>query len=239
MRKYLWAFLKHTSIGAIFVAVVGYWFSYQDRIDARQAQAWGIIRAALDWTQANKAGNVGQNQAIETLTRDCNHWWRNTRLEPMLGLLFRDCVDLKSLSLMRLDFGGLRAPGAKLSRGFFACANFRGANLENADLDHTEFMASDLSYVNFSGADLTHSCVFYADLSGAIFDERTRIDDPNNLLKGCLRPDEAGVLHGIKSTNSGISKIASRIPQCPSVDNRCGELINVNGWNCGDQPKTK
>ena len=135
---------------------------------------------------------------------------------------------------MRLDFGGLQSPGAKLSQGYFACANFRGANLANAHLDHTWFMASDLGYVDLSGADLTHSCLFYTDLSGAIFDEQTKIDDPNRILKACIKPDEAGVSHGIRSTHPDISKIASRIPQCPNVDNRCGELGKVNGWNCGD-----
>jgi hypothetical protein len=94
-------------------------------------------------------------------------------------------------------------------------------------------MASDLGYVDFSGADLTKSCLFYADLSGAIFDEQTKIDDPDNLLKACIKPDENGALHGIQSTHPGISKIADKIPKCPDVDNRCSELGKVNGWNCG------
>jgi hypothetical protein len=234
VRDYLKRLLKHTSIAAVFVAVVGYWFTYQDRIDASQEQAWSVLRAALDWTQNNKDGNVGQNQSIETLSRDCDHWWRTTPLKYLLDLFFRNCVDLKSLSLMRLDFGGLRAPGAKLSHGYFACANFRGANLANSHLDYTSFMATDLGYVDFSGADLRHSCLFYADVSGAIFDQNTIIDDPSNLLKACIKPDEKGVLNGIKSTNPGISKIASQIPKCPDVENRCGELGKVNGWTCGN-----
>lgn len=233
VRDYLIRLLKHTSVAAAFVAIIGYWFTYQDRIDASQEQAWSVLRAALDWTQANKIGNVGQNQAIETLSRDCNHWWRNTPLKLVLDLIFRDCVDLKSLSLMRLDFGGLRVPGAKLSRGYFACANFRGANLENSHLDHTGFMATDLSDVDFSGADLTQSCLFYADVSGAVFDQNTKID-PKILLKACIKPDDNGVMKGVISTHPGISQIASQIPKCPNVENRCDELGKVNGWNCGN-----
>jgi hypothetical protein len=94
-------------------------------------------------------------------------------------------------------------------------------------------MAADLGYVDFSGADLTHSCLFYADLSGATFDANTKIDDPKSLLKACIKPDDNGVLHDIKATHPGILQIASQIPQCPNVDNRCGELGKVNGWSCG------
>jgi hypothetical protein len=171
---------------------------------------------------------------VRPLSRDCDHWWRTTPLKYLLDLFFRNCVDLKSLSLMRLDFGGLRAPGAKLSHGYFPCANLRGANLANSNLDYTSFMATDLGYVDFSGADLRHSCLFYADVSGAIFDQNTIIDDPGNLLKACIKPDDKGVLNGIKSTNPGISKIASQILKCPDVENRCGELGKVNGWACGN-----
>ena len=174
--------LKQTSVAAVIVAVVGYYFSYQDRIDSRQQTAWSVLRTALEWSENRKWGNVGQIQAIETLTRDCDSWWLNTPLKYLLG---RDCVDLKSLPLMTMDFGGLKAPGATLSHSYFACSNFSGANLARSHFDNVSLMAASLANVDFRGADLSNSCFFLADVSGAKFDSHTTVD-PKELLKACV-----------------------------------------------------
>ena len=224
---------KQTSIAAVIVAVVGYYFSYQDRIDSRQQTAWSVVRIALEWSENKKWGNVGQIAAIESLTRDCDSWWLNTPLKYLLG---RDCVDLKSLSLMTMDFGGLSAQGGNLSYGYFACSNFAGAHLRRSHLNNTSFMAATLSEADFSGADLTKSCLFLADVSGAKFDKNTLIDDPGNLLKACVKldPKTGNRLSIDPQDNDGIKKIADQIPACPSDPNRCGLLSARNGWSCGN-----
>jgi Pentapeptide repeats (8 copies) len=224
---------KQTSIAAVIVAVVGYYFTYQDRIDSRQQTAWNVVRTALEWSENKKWGNIGQIAAIETLTRDCDTWWLNTPLKYLLG---RDCADLKSLSLMTMDFGGLHAPGAHLSYGYFACSNFAAAQLRRSHLNNTSFMAATLAGADFSGADLTKSCLFLADISGAKFDKNTIIDDPRNLLKACITIDpETGGRRNIDShDNTSIGKIADQIPACPIEHNRCGLLSERNGWSCGN-----
>jgi len=223
--------LKQTSIAAVIVAVVGNYFTYQERIDTRQQNAWSVLRSALEWSEAKKWGNVGQIQAIETLTRDCDAWWLDTPLKYLLG---RDCANLKSLSLMTMDFGGMNAPGATLSYGYFACSNFSAAHLARAHLDHTAFMAARLADADFSGADLTTSCLFLADVSGARFDSGTKIDS-KDLLKACVMLDQHGARRSIDAaSNTAIGQIADQIPLCPADPNRCGLLSSRHGWTCGD-----
>jgi hypothetical protein len=219
-------------VAAVTVAVVGYYFTYQDRIDSRQQNAWNVVRTALEWSESKKWGNVGQIAAIETLTRDCDAWWLNTPLKYILG---RDCVDLKSLSLMSMDFGGLKAAGANFSYGFFACSNFAGAQLSRSHLNNTSFMAATFAGADFSGANLTKSCLFFADISAAKFDDRTIIDDPRNLLKACVKPDpKTGARQNINAkSNPRIDAVADQIPLCPA-DDLCPLLTERNGWNCGN-----
>jgi hypothetical protein len=225
--------VKHTSIAAVFIAVVGYYFTYQDRIDSRQQNAWDVVRKALDWSETHKKwGNIGQIEAFEILTRDCDSWWIDTPLKNLLG---RDCANLKSLSLMAMDFGGLNAPGATFSHSYFACSNFAAAHLARARLDHTAFMAATLADADFSGADLTNSCLFLADVSGATFDRDTTIDDPRNLLKACIKRDANGTRYEIKAqSNARINAIATQIADCPSDEKRCDLLGERNGWSCGN-----
>jgi len=222
---------KQTSIAAVVVALVGYYFAYQDRIDSRQQSAWVVIRTALEWSENKKWGNIGQIAAVETLTRNRDSWWLDTPLKYLLG---RDCVDLKSLSLMKMDFGGLHAPGGNLSYGYFACSNFAAAQLRRSHLNNTSFMAATLAGADFSGADLTKSCLFLADVSGAKFDKSTIIDDPANLLKACVRLDaKTGNRQNIDpQDNAEMSKIVNEIPTCPPELNRCGLLSERNGWTC-------
>jgi hypothetical protein len=229
LYRYLKTSLKKTGIAAVFVAVAGYWFTYQDRIDARQERAWGVVRTAMEWSENKKWGNVGQIEAMQTLTRDCDAWWTGTPLNYVFGFIFRDCVPLKSLSLMQMDFGGLRAPGAILPYGYFACSNFSGAQLMRAHMDHTSLMAADMSGADLSGADLSGACLFYTDISNATLTDDTKIE-PEALLKACVR-QEKQVRLDIKTTSSTLKPIASKIPLCPE-GSRCGLLSAANGWSC-------
>jgi hypothetical protein len=223
--------IKHTSIAAVIVTVIGSYFTYQDRIDSSKQNAWNVVRTALDWSERGKWGNVGQIDAVELLTRDCDQWWIGTQLRYLLG---RNCENLKSLSLMNMDFGGLQAAGGRFSYGFFACSNFAGARLVRSHLDNTKFMGATLAGADLSGADLTKSCLFLADISATIFDNNTTIDDPEILLKACVRQDGKGHRQGIDpGNNSNIQKIADQIPLCPAQEDRCALLSERNGWNCG------
>lgn len=49
VRDHVRRLIKHTSIAAVAVAVIGYWYTYQDRIDASEEQAWRVLGAALQW----------------------------------------------------------------------------------------------------------------------------------------------------------------------------------------------
>jgi len=227
--------LRNVGISAVIVTVIGYWFAYQDRIDARQERAWDVIRKALDWSEGKKWGNVGQVAAVETLTRDCDRWWRGTPLRYVLDFFFRDCVSLKSLSLMRMDFGGMKAAGADLSWGYFACGNFSGATLVRANLEHTYFMATDLSGADLSGANLSNACLFYANVSDTILSDDTKID-PDSLRKACvMQESKNGQLsrREIVTTSARFQAVAKQIPVCPEDPNRCGLLDKVKGWSCG------
>jgi Pentapeptide repeats (8 copies) len=226
---------KKAGIAAIIVTVVGYWFAYQDRIDSRQEHAWNVIRVAVDWSEKKKWGNVGQIEAFETLTRDCDPWWRDTPLHYVLDFFFRDCVSLKSLPLMQMDFGGLNAAGADLSHGYFACGNFAGAKLMRTHLENTAFMASDLSGADLSGAHLSDACLFYADISAATLSDDTDVN-PETLRQACVKQEEKGgklVRRDIITKSQKFSQVASQIPLCPEDKNRCGLLEAVKGWSCG------
>jgi hypothetical protein len=96
-------------------------------------------------------------------------------------------------------------------------------------------MAATLAGADFRGADLTKSCLFLADVSGAKFDNYTTIDDPENLLKACIKLDGSGNRQNVNAgSNPGIREIADQIPECPIEEDRCGLLAARNGWKCGD-----
>jgi hypothetical protein len=236
LLNWLFASAKKVGVAAVIVTVVGYWFSYQDRIDSRQERAWNVVRAALDWSEKNKWGNIGQIEAVQTLTRDCDRWWRNL---PVLGYLmqffFRDCVPLKSLSLMRMDFGGLKAASADLSYGYFACGNFAAADLKHTNLSHASLMATELSGADLSGTKLDGACLFYADVSSARFTDTTEIE-PGDLLNACIKTevkDGKTIRRDIEAKGTKFDKIATQIPICPDSPSLCGLLGAVNGWSCG------
>src|SRR5262245_35645643 len=134
-------YISKVGLFAVAVTIVSYWISYDDKIANRHESAWSTLRAAIAWTQAkdNRWGNVGQIDAIQSLTRHCDRWWRRTFLRPVFEIFFQDCVDLNSLSLERTELGGLKAASANLSHGDFACSNLTTANLRRANLQGVNF----------------------------------------------------------------------------------------------------
>lgn len=197
LSKRVGTFSKQLSAFAIAGTIVGYWVSYQDRIDTRHEHAWTTLRAAISWSASNNWGNVGQMDAIETMTRDCDHWWRGTFMEPIFGNIFQDCIALNSILLQRMDFGGLQAPGANFSSSNLACSNFTQAHLQRANLRRVDVSGSELRDADLRGADLTDIInVRLADISGVKMDRSTKFQ-ADQLKCACIGSysDAKGQVH--------------------------------------------
>jgi Pentapeptide repeats (8 copies) len=202
---------------AVFVlagTVIGYWNSFEDKIADRHERAWSVIRTAMEWSEKGSGGNVGQNNAIGILTRDCEGWATIPPFSYVLSYFFQDCVPLRSLSLKSMDFRSLRASGGDLSDGYFACSNFGDARLRNTRLHNAKFHAADLRNADLSGADLDNACFYDANLAGVNL-SGVRNLDASALLNACILkvPGEQKRTEAI-SDNPEIQKIATQIPDC-------------------------
>ena len=73
-----------TNLGVFAVAgtIIGFWYSIGDRAADRHQNAWQVVRDAISWSDRGGTGNLGQVNAIETLTRDCGKPWL---LRTLLG----------------------------------------------------------------------------------------------------------------------------------------------------------
>jgi hypothetical protein len=234
-------YIAKAGLFTLAVTVVSYWFSYQDRIASRHGDAWTTLRAAIIWTQADpyRWGNVGQIPAIQTLTRDCNRWWRNTLLESLFEIFFQDCVELNSLSLTHMELGGLKAAGANLSYGNFACTNLATADLRRANLKGADFHGANLAGTDLRGAKLLESVdLRIANLSWARFDSDTEINF-EKLKCACvvveLRPDgsEYRQVHQQESSTQEIFDAMHQLKACPLQRNTC-EPYMMDEWKCAE-----
>ena len=182
----------------------------------------------MEWSQKSLGGNVGQNNAIGILTRDCQGWSTIPPFSYILSPFFQDCVPLRSLSLKSMDFRLLNASGGDLSDGSFECSNFGGAKLRGTTLHNSKFHAADLKGADLSGADLDNACFYDANLAGVNL-SRVKNLDAKSLLNACILkvPGEDKRVE-VTSDIPEIQKIATRIPDCTSFT-RCDK---------GDWPKT-
>ncbi len=228
---------------AILVTVVSYWISYQDRIANRQNAAWDNLRAAIGWVESpGHWGNAGQIGAIQTLTHDCGHWWRNTFLQPAFELIYHDCVDLNSMSLTKMELGRLQAIGANFSHGDLSCTNLADANLRSATLQATNFSGSNLAGIDLRGAVLTgdrpddDADFLLADLSWAFMDSATKV----NLTKlkcACIdfalnRDGKVGPATDRQHiTSPEILAVMRGLKACP--DNKC-DAETKKAWKCSE-----
>jgi len=112
-----------TNLGVFAVAgtIIGFWYSIGDRAADRHQNAWQVVRDAISWSDRGGTGNLGQVNAIESLTRDCGKPWL---LRTLLGHFFQDCLPMKSIRLTKMDLRDLNVSGADFEDGFFSCSNF-------------------------------------------------------------------------------------------------------------------
>jgi hypothetical protein len=221
---------KKAAVLVLAGTVIGYWNSFEDKIADRHERAWSVLRTAMDWSKKDTGGNVGQNNAIGILARDCQGWSTVPPFSYVLSYFFQDCVPLRSLSLKSMDFRSLNASGGDLSDGYFVCSNFGDAKLRKAKLHNVKFHAADLKNADLSGADLDNTCFYDANLAGANLSGVKNLD-ANALLNACIlkAPGEdkrAEVISDIPE----IQKIANQIPDCVSYT-RC-DRGDWSKWNC-------
>jgi Pentapeptide repeats (9 copies) len=233
LRQRLLDFVGHwqkLGVFAIAGTIIGFWVSYGDKAAERHERSWKVLREAIAWSNPQKGGNIGQVNAIETLTRDCDSWLRHIFL---VNYFFQDCVPLISVSLTSMDLRKLRAAGADFSDSTFACSNFGGAKLTNANLTNARFKAASLRAADFSGADLTNACLYDANIAGAYFASSTKVDIAA-LKKACILKDPGqSARDEIRTNSSEIAKIVSEIRDCKSAFRCEGYSLD---WDCPDPP---
>jgi hypothetical protein len=235
-------YLAKAGLFAAVVTMVSYWTSYQDSVENRLNTAWDNLRAAITWTEDNPFhyGNVGQIAAIETLTRDCDRWWVNSFLEPVFGLVFHSCVDLKSVILARMELGSLRAPGASFTRADLSCTNLAKANFRHATLTDGSFHGSYMAGADLRGADLTGDSIDLrlANLSWALFDSATKTN-ASKLKCACINFDtnadgtRAPQVSAAYGPSPDTIKLLSGLKACPAVQNTCDPTV-MDNWTCSE-----
>ena len=171
--------------GSVAGSVIGFYNSWEDRITDRHERAWSVIRTAMTWSREGASGNVGQNNAIEILTRHCQSWTNVPPFSYVLSVFFQDCVPLRSLTLKFMDFRALDASGGDLSDSDLACSNFSGAKLRGTKLLNVNFHAADLKNADLSEADLDNVCFDETNLAGVNL-TRVRHLDAKALLRACI-----------------------------------------------------
>lgn len=224
-RVVLWSYAAKVSLFGVAVTVVSYWISYQDRMAAQQDAAWATLRQIVSYMEYDytRSGNFGQISAIETLTRDCGRWWRQTPFQSAFEIFFPSCVDLNSVVLTRMELGALKAKGANFSYGNLSCSNLAVANFSSANLQATMLKGTNLAGADLRDADLTKADLRLANLSWARFSQKTKFDI-KQLKCACL---EAGSqIQGL----STIEMASLDLPRCPS-GNRCEPDV-MKSWKC-------
>jgi hypothetical protein len=230
LNKYAGNLPKNAAVFILAGTVIGYWNSYEDKVADRHERAWSVVREAMDWSKNGWGGNIGQNNAIEILTRDCHGWSTAPPFSYFLSFFFSDCIPLRSLALKSMDFRLLKAPGSDLSDSFLACSNFGAADLRWTSLRNTRFHAADLTEADFSNANLDSTCFYKANVAGAIFNG-VRNFDPASLLKACiLKVPGQNRRNEIVTDIPELQKISSQIPDCDGF-NRCGAW-DASKWEC-------
>lgn len=235
-------YISKVGIVAALVTVIGYWISYQHSVESRLNTAWDNLRAAITWTEDNPFhyGNVGQIAAIETLTRDCDRWWTNRFLEPIFGLVFHSCVDLKSVVLARMDLGSLQAPGVSFAHADLSCTNLAKANLRQATLTDGNFHGSYMAGADLRGAYLNGDNIDLrlTNLSWALFDSATQVN-ATKLKCACINSDtNTDGTHSPQVTtaygaSSDTIKSLSGLKACPAIQNTCEPTV-MDNWTCSE-----
>jgi hypothetical protein len=213
-----------TNLGVFAVAgtIIGFWYSIGDRAADRHQNAWQVVREAISWSERGGTGNIGQVNAIETLTRDCGKPWP---LRTSLAHFFQDCLPMKSIRLTKMDLRDLNASGADFEDGFFSCSNFDRAKLIGTKLRNARLKWASLRHADLTKADLTHACLFRADVAGAKLSDDV---DRNMLKEACiLKQDGQQQRTELNTTSQSLAEFSKQIPNCDGPY-RCQNDL----WDC-------
>jgi Pentapeptide repeats (8 copies) len=217
-----WIALTNLGVFAVAGTIIGFWYSIGDRAADRHQNAWQVVRDAISWSDRGGTGNLGQVNAIETLTRDCDKPWL---LRTSLGHFFQDCLPMKSIRLTKMDLRDLNASGADFEDGFFSCSNFDRTKLIGTKLRNARLKWASLRHADLTKADLTGACLFRADVAGAKFSDDV---DRNMLKEACILKQDGQQQRTELNTNSqGLAEFSKQIPNCDGPY-RCQNDL----WDC-------
>jgi hypothetical protein len=219
--------LKKIGVFAVAGTIIGFWYSFGEKATDRHQNAWQVVREAIKWSGEGGTGNIGQVNAIETLTRDCSRPWL---LRTLLGHFFQDCLPMKSIQLTGMDLRELKASGADFGDAFFSCSNFDGAEFIGTKFPNARFKWASLRGADLTKADLTGACLFSADVAGAKFSEDV---DQNTLKKACiLKQDWQPQRTELNTTSQSLAEFSKKIPNCDGPYRCHGDDM----WNCPESP---
>jgi hypothetical protein len=217
-----WILLTNLGVFAVAGTIIGFWYTIGDRDADRHQNAWQVVREAESWSEQGGLGNIGQVNAIETLTRDCDKQWL---LRKLLGHFFQDCLPMKSIQLTKMDLRDLDASGADFQDGFFSCSNFDRAKLIRTKLPNARLKWASLRDADLTEANLTGACLFGADVAGAKFSDDV---DRNMLKTACiLKQDWQQQRTELNTTSQSLAEFSKQIPNCDGPS-RCHNDL----WEC-------
>ena len=184
---------------AFLLSLVGFWFDYEARVEARTINAWTLLT-----TKAT--GNSGKISALEYLnsedglfcgTNGCTISLKKRAPLPALNLsgnedaithlsgvkLPNALLQTSKLSFVNLtgaDLSGANLRGVDLTRSILHGANLTNANLEGAIMHDTQ-----LNGANLSGAFLHYATIEQNQLIGACGDENTKLASSSQTIEKC------------------------------------------------------
>ncbi len=126
----------------IFIALITFLATEQQRRDAQIYQAWQVITTASEQT-----GSGGRKQALEFLNS-------SPRRFPLFWLKWTP-QSLASLAAPRAHLVQVQLPGADLSGANLPGADLSGANLQESLLEAANLQKAHLSYANLQESDLS------------------------------------------------------------------------------------
>src|SRR5262249_4753712 len=141
------------------------------------------------------------------------------------------CESMKSVSLERLELGGLRAPKADFSYSNISCANLARANLANTNFEGATIHGSDLRGANLRGADLRVKDFRATKLSWAFFDAKTKID-PDQIKCACVDFYADGGAQIQQDLPEKIANILKTLQRCPPDNSNVCEPTFLDKWAC-------
>jgi hypothetical protein len=180
---------------SVLVAVIVWFWEWEDRTKQSHYRAWELINSARGST-----GDGGRRDALQDLNEDNV----NLSAAPLAKAYLAGVqlprtrlsgADLSEAYLVRAHLVGADLSKAHLVGANLFKANLSGANLNGADLNGADLNGADLSEAYLVGANLIRAKLFKANLSGANLD-LTDLNQDSRMVLGMM----AGISEGIRHT---------------------------------------